>query len=106
MANKKSRFLRQDCLWQKKNEELPDSAVAEVIVKLVTNPKFAAMMQEKINMKVDTAAIEQEKRQPMEIHIFEERQPNGQWLRSIKLKLPMIEEDFSIRFDNDTQVEK
>ena len=42
------------------NEELLDSAVAEVIVKLVSNPKFAAMMQEKISMKVDTSAIEQE----------------------------------------------
>ena len=30
------------------------------ISKLVSNPKFAAMMQEKINMKVDTSAIEQE----------------------------------------------
>ena len=29
------------------NEELLDSAVAEVIVKLVSNPKFAAMMQER-----------------------------------------------------------
>ena len=37
-----------------------DDAVAEVIAKLVGNPKFAAMMQEKINMKVDTTAIEQE----------------------------------------------
>ena len=44
----------------RKNEELLDDAVAEVIVKLVSNPKFAAMMQEKINMKVDTSAIEQE----------------------------------------------
>ena len=42
------------------NEELLDSAVAEVIVKLVSNPKFAAMMQEKISMKVDISAIEQE----------------------------------------------
>ena len=42
------------------NEELLDSAVAEVIVKLVSNPKFAAMMQEKISMKVDTFSIEQE----------------------------------------------
>ena len=43
------------------NEELLDSAVAEVIVKLVSNPKFAAMMQEKVSMKVDTSAIEQER---------------------------------------------
>ena len=44
----------------RKNEELPDSIVVEVIVKLVSNPKFAAMMQEKISMKVDISAIEQE----------------------------------------------
>ena len=36
------------CDYKKQiNEELLDSAVAEVIVKLVSNPKFAAMMQEK-----------------------------------------------------------
>lgn len=194
------------CDYRKQiHEELLDSAVAEVIVKLVSNPKFAAMMQEKINMKVDTAAIEQEidnyekqirqyysvksklieeidsidpddkhyykrkadlddrlykmydkiedtenllvaarakkmaieaekltgdniykvliyfdklyaamneqeKRQIMEaliseIQIYEERQPNGQWLKSIKFKLPIIEEDMSLSLDNDTQVE-
>ena len=194
------------CDYRKQiHEELLDSAVAEVIVKLVSNPKFAAMMQEKINMKVDTAAIEQEianyekqlrqsysvksklmeeidsldpddkhyykrkadlddrlykmydkiedtenlliaarakkmaieaekltgdniykvliyfdklyavmseqeKRQIMEaliseIQIYEERQPNGQWLKSIKFKLPIIEEDMSLSLDNDEHVE-
>ena len=34
--------------------------MAEIIVKLVSNPKFAAMMQEKINSKVDTTAIDGE----------------------------------------------
>lgn len=187
------------------HEELLDSAVAEVIVKLVSNPKFAAMMQEKINMKVDTSAIEQEiaahgkqlrqsysvkarlmdeidsldpddkhyikrkadlddrlykmydkiedtenqliaarakkmaieaekltgdniykvliffdklysvmddqeKRQLMEsliseIQIYEERQPNGQWLKSIKFKLPIIAEDMSLSLDNDAHME-
>lgn len=49
------------CYFKKQiNEELLDDAVAEVIVKLVSNPKFAVMMQEKINMKVDTSVIEQE----------------------------------------------
>ncbi|MDO4922056.1 MAG: hypothetical protein Q4E64_09585 [Phascolarctobacterium sp.] len=49
------------CDYKKQiREELLDDAVAEVIVKLVSNPKFAAMMQEKINRKVDTAAIDQE----------------------------------------------
>ena len=187
------------------NEELLDSAVAEVIVKLVSNPKFAAMMQEKISMKVDTSAIEQEiaahekqlrqsysvkvrlmdeidsldpddkhyikrkadlddrlykmydkiedkenqlvaarakkmaieaekltgdniykvlnyfdklysvmndqeKRQLMEsllseIQIYEERQPNGQWLKSIKFKLPIIAEDMCLSLDNDAHIE-
>ena len=194
------------CDYKKQiSEELLDSAVAEVIVKLVSNPKFAAMMQEKINMKVDTTTIEQEiasyekqlrqfysvkaklaeeidsldpddrhyvrrkadmddrlykmydkiedteslliaarakklaieaekltgdniykvliyfdklysamneqeKRQLMEkliseIQIFEERQPSGQWLKSIKFRLPIIEEDISLSLGNNTHVE-
>ena len=194
------------CDYKKQvNEELLNGAVAEVITKLVSNPKFAAMMQEKINMKVDTTAIEQEiaahekllrqsystksrlmeeidsldpddkhyikrkadlddrlykmydkiedaenlliaarakkmsieaekltgdniykvliyfdklysvmneqeKQQIMEsliseIQIYPERQPNGQWLKSIKFKLPIIEEDMNISLDNDSQVE-
>lgn len=194
------------CNYKKQiNEELLDDAVAEVIVKLVSNPKFAAMMQEKINMKVDTAAIDQEianyekqlrqsysiksklmeeidsldpddrhyikrkadlddrlykmydrieeiesqlitaraKKQAieaekltgdniykvliyfeklyalmneverrqliealiLEIQIYEERQPNGQWLKSIKFKLPIIEQDMNLSLDNDKQVE-
>lgn len=194
------------CDYKKQiNEELLDDAVTEVIVKLVSNPKFAAMMQEKISMKVDTTAImqeienyekqlrqsysvksklieeidsldpddkhyikrksdlddrlykrydkieelesqlisarakktaieaekltgdniykvliyfdklysvmdEAEKRQLMEsliseIQVYEERQPNGQWLKSIKFKLPIIEEDMEMSLDNDTHVE-
>ena len=194
------------CDYKKQiNEELLDDVVAEVIVKLVSNPKFATMMQEKINMKVDTTAIEQEianyekqlrqsysvkarlmeeidsldpddkhyikrkadlddrlykmydkiedtenlliaarakkmaieaekmtgdniykvliyfeklyavmneqeKRQLMEtliseIQIYSERQTNGQWLKSIKFKLPIIEEDMNISLDNDTRIE-
>ena len=194
------------CDYKKQiREELLDDAVAEVIVKLVSNPKFAAMMQEKINMKVDTAAIDLEianyekqlrqhysvkaklaeeidsldpddrhyvrrkadlddrlykmydkiedteslliaaraKRQAIEaekltgdniykvliyfeklygvmneaerrqliealiseIQIYPERQPNGQWLKSIKFKLPIIEEDMSISLDNKEHVE-
>ena len=49
------------CTYNKQiREELLDDAVAEVIIKLVSNPKFASMMQEKINMNVDTSAIEKE----------------------------------------------
>lgn len=54
---------------------------------------------------------EQEKRQIMEsliskVHIYEERQPNGQWLKSIKFKLPIIKEDMEIGLDNDNHVDK
>ena len=194
------------CDYRKQiREELLDDAVAEVIVKLVSNPHFAAMMQEKINMKVDTTAIDQEitnyekqlrqdyaiksklieeidnlnpddrhyirrkadlddrlyrmydkieelesqlmdarakktsieaekitgdniykvliyfdklyfamndmeRRQLIEaliaeIQIYEERKPNGQWLKSIRFKLPIIENNLSIGLDNGEHVE-
>lgn len=194
------------CDYKKQiRKELLDDAVAEVIVKLVSNPKFAAMMQEKINMKIDTAAIDQEianyekqlrhgysiksklmeeidsldpddrhyinrkadlddrlykmydkieeiesqlvtaraKKQTIEankltgdniykvliyfeklytamneaerrqliealiseIQIYEDRKPNGQWLKSIKFKLPIIERDMNLSLDNDGHVE-
>ena len=40
-----------------------------------------------------------------EIQIYPERQPNGQWLKSIKFKLPIVEEDMNISLDNDSHVE-
>ena len=186
-------------------EELLDDAVAEVIVKLVSNPKFADLMRSKIDMQVDTTAVEQEianyekqirqcystkgklideidsldvedkhysriktdlnerlykiydkieehesqlieakakkiaiesekitgdniykiliyfdklyanmneteKRQLIEklisdIQVYENRQPNGQWLKSIKFKLPIIEHDMDFSLDSDTHVE-
>lgn len=194
------------CDYKKQiNEELLDNSVSEIIIKLVSNPKFASMMQDKINMQVDTTAIEQElanyekqlrqvygiksklieeidsldpddrhyinrkadldnrlynmydkiegienqliaaraKKQSIEaekltsdniykvliyfeklyavmneserrqliealvseIQIYEERQPNGQWIKSIKFRLPIIEEDMDICLDNDEHVE-
>ncbi|WP_254221648.1 recombinase family protein, partial [Clostridioides difficile] len=194
------------CTYNKQiREELLDDAVAEVIIKLVSNPKFASMIQEKINMKVDTSAIENEidnyqnelrkshstkyklieeidnldvedkhykrrkndlddrlyrmydkieelesqlieakakketievekltgdniykvliyfdklykvmndveRRQLIEaliseIQIYEEKQPNGQWLKSITFKLPIIDEDLNISLENDEQVD-
>ena len=194
------------CDYKKQiNEELIDSAVSEVIKKLVSNPKFAELMREKINMQVDTSELDQEianyekqlrqfynakdvilsdidaldyedrhykrrksdledrlykaydkmdeienalsgvkakKRSIMadkvtgdniykaliyfddfydkmdeserrefmtvlldNIQIYEERQANGQWLKSIEFKLPIIKEDMKLRFDNDSHVE-
>ena len=40
-----------------------------------------------------------------EIQIYEERQPNGQWIKSIKFKLPIIEENMDICLDNNEHVE-
>ena len=40
-----------------------------------------------------------------EIQIYEERKPNGQWLKSIRFKLPIIENDLSIGLDNGEHVE-
>ena len=40
-----------------------------------------------------------------EIQIYEERQPNGQWLKSISFKLPIIDEDMSLSLDNDSHIE-
>ena len=194
------------CTYSKQiQEEVLDGAVAEVISKLVSNPKFAAMMQEKINMKVDTTAIEQEiaayekqlrqhystksrlmdeidnldpddrhfvsrksdlddrlykmydkiedaenglmdaraKKQAIEadkitgdniykilvcfdklyttmseaerrklveilideVQIYPERQPNGQWLKSVRFKLPIIDHDLDLSLDNQDRVE-
>ena len=196
----------QKCDFNKQiQEEVLDNAVVEVIIKLVSNPKFAAMMQEKINSKVNTTAIEQEiaaaekqlqqyysikskimeeidtldpderhyiirksdlderlyrmydkieeaennlmdaraKKQAIEadkitgdniykillcfeklynvmnpverkklmehliseVHIYPERQANGQWLKSIKFRLPIIENDADLYLDNGSHVE-
>lgn len=40
-----------------------------------------------------------------EIQVYEERQPNGQWLKSIKFKLPIIEEDISLSLDSNEHIE-
>ena len=60
--------------------------------------------------KLYSVMDDQEKRQLMEallseVQIYEERQPNDQWLKSIKFKLPIIAEDVSLRLDNDTHFE-
>ncbi len=194
------------CDYKKQiHEELLDEAVAEIIKSLVSTPRFAAMMQQKISKKIDIDAIGQEisgyekqlrlalsakdrlldeideldpsekhyakrkkdladrldkmydkiedfeqqlqtarekkksveaeqlttqnlykvllcfdrlydlmteieKRQLLEtmveeIQVFEERQPNGRWLKSIKFKLPIIEEDLNFGLDGKSNVE-
>ena len=49
------------CDYKKQiQEDILDASVVEIITKLVSNPRFASLMQEKINMKVDTTVIDQE----------------------------------------------
>ena len=49
------------CDYRKQvHEELLDAAVVEVISKLVSNPKFSDLIRRKINMEVDTVALDQE----------------------------------------------
>ena len=40
-----------------------------------------------------------------EIQIYEERQPNGQWIKSIKFKLPIVDESVNLGLDDETQNE-
>ena len=39
------------------------------------------------------------------VQIYEERKEKGQWLKSIEFKLPIIEKEFTLSLDNDTQNE-
>ena len=39
------------------------------------------------------------------VQIYEERKENGQWLKSIEFKLPIIKKEFTLSLDNDTQNE-
>ena len=39
------------------------------------------------------------------VQIYEERKENGQWLKSIEFKLPIIEKEFTLSLYNDTQNE-
>jgi site-specific DNA recombinase len=94
-----------------------DEAVAEVIKRLVSNKKFADKMSgdniykaliffDKLYEKMS----ETEKRAfyeklIKEVQVYEERQPNGQWLKSIEFKLPILGGDMKLSLDNSYNVE-
>ena len=71
------------------NEEMLDNAVVEVITQLVSRPKFAVMMSERINTKIDTTEIDQE------ISTAEK-----ELRHSFTLKAKLIEEIDSLDFDD------
>ena len=56
---------------------------------LIYFEKFYSLMNEDERRKLMEALIE-------EIQIYEERQPSGQWLKSITFRLPIIEKDMKI----------
>ena len=185
--------------------DLIESAVAEIITSLISKPHFAALMQEKINLQIDTSALQQEinhyekvirqhyaiktklmdeidsldpddkhyqqrkfdlderlyrmydkiqeaesslieskaKKQAIdadritgeniyriltnfdklyavisdtekhellrtlisEINVYPEQKPNGQWIKSIRFKLPIIENSFELSLDNSDRFE-
>lgn len=71
------------------NEEVLDKSVAEVVSRLVSRPKFAQLMQDKINTQVDTTAIDQE------IKTCEKNLRNN-----ASLKIKLIEEMDALDFDD------
>lgn len=49
------------CDYKKQiHEERLDNSVSEIIIKLVSNPKFAKSIRKKINMEVDTSMLDKE----------------------------------------------
>jgi site-specific DNA recombinase len=56
---------------------------------LIYFDKFYSLMNEEERRKLMESLIQ-------EIQIYEERQPNGQWLKSITFRLPIIEKDMKI----------
>lgn len=65
---------------------------------LIYFEKLYAVMNEDEKRRLIEALIS-------EVQIYEDRQPNGQWLKSIKFKLPIIEQDIELSLDNEEHVE-
>lgn len=60
---------------------------------LIYFDKFYKLMNEEEQRKLMETLIE-------EIQIYEERQPSGQWLKSITFRLPVIDSDMSMPIGN------
>ena len=72
------------------------SAVAEIA--LIFFDKLYAQMNEAEKREFLSQLVDN-------VQIYEERKENGQWLKSIEFKLPIIEKEFTLSLDNDTQNE-
>ena len=72
------------------------SAVAEIA--LIFFDKLYAQMNEAEKREFMSQLVDN-------VQIYEERKENGQWLKSIEFKLPIIEKEFTLSLDSDTQNE-
>ena len=83
----------------KKRSLLSDKITGDNIYKaLVFFDKLYAQMNEAEKREFLSQLVDN-------VQIYEERKENGQWLKSIEFKLPIIEKEFTLSLDNDTQNE-
>ena len=83
----------------KKSSLLADKITGDNIYKaLVFFDKLYAQMNEAEKREFLSQLVDN-------VQIYEERKENGQWLKSIEFKLPIIEKEFALSLDNDTQNE-
>lgn len=93
----------------KKRSLLADKITGDNIYKaLIFFDKLYAQMNEVEKNEVEKNEVE--KREFLSqlvdnVQIYEERKENGQWLKSIEFKLPIIEKEFTLSLDNDAQNE-
>ena len=83
----------------KKRSLLADKITGDNIYKaLVFFDKLYAQMNEAEKREFLSQLVDN-------VQIYEERKENGLWLKSIEFKLPIIEKEFTLSLDNDTQNE-
>ena len=82
---------------QKKKRQRLKNLLAIIYKVLIYFDKLYKVMNDVERRQLTEALIS-------EIQIYEEKQLNGQWLKSITFKLPIIDDDFNISLDNDEQV--
>lgn len=88
-----------DTHYKRRKQALTEKLTGDNIYKiLIYFEKMYRAMNDVERRQLITALIS-------EIQIYEEKQPNGQWLKSIAFKLPIIDEDLHIRLDNNNHVE-
>ena len=88
----------KDCKDRKRAIEAEKLTGDNIYKTLIYFDKLYDVMEDADKRALLTALIK-------EIHVYEEEQANGQWLKSIIFKLPIVEDNMNISLDNDTHVE-